>query len=93
MLKIFVPGRICLFGEHSDWAGQMRKFNSDIRPGRALVVCTEQGIYANAECSEKLVITTFDTDGKEISAEYNSSFAYQKYLLHLGKSIFTDKVK
>ncbi|MDF0556502.1 galactokinase family protein [Kamptonema sp. UHCC 0994] len=20
-MKIFVPGRLCLFGEHSDWAG------------------------------------------------------------------------
>jgi UTP-glucose-1-phosphate uridylyltransferase/mevalonate kinase len=49
----------------------MRKFNSDIRPGLALVVCTEQGIYANAECSEKLIITSLDSDDKEISAEYN----------------------
>ena len=21
MLKLFVPGRLCLFGEHTDWAG------------------------------------------------------------------------
>ncbi|MCB0002160.1 MAG: GHMP kinase, partial [Anaerolineae bacterium] len=24
-MKIFVPGRICLFGEHSDWAGGYRR--------------------------------------------------------------------
>ena len=24
-LDLFVPGRLCLFGEHSDWAGSMRK--------------------------------------------------------------------
>jgi galactokinase len=24
-LELFVPGRLCLFGEHSDWAGAMRK--------------------------------------------------------------------
>lgn len=24
-LQIFVPGRLCLFGEHSDWAGSYRK--------------------------------------------------------------------
>jgi galactokinase len=23
-MKLFVPGRICLFGEHSDWAGGYR---------------------------------------------------------------------
>jgi len=24
-MQIFVPGRICLFGEHSDWAGGYRR--------------------------------------------------------------------
>ena len=24
--EIFVPGRLGLFGEHSDWAGAMRKY-------------------------------------------------------------------
>jgi hypothetical protein len=23
--EVFVPGRLCLFGEHSDWAGQYRR--------------------------------------------------------------------
>jgi galactokinase len=23
--ELFVPGRLCIFGEHSDWAGAMRK--------------------------------------------------------------------
>ena len=25
-LELFVPGRLCLFGEHSDWSGAMRKW-------------------------------------------------------------------
>ena len=29
--EIFVPGRLCLFGEHSDWAGKYRTMN---RPKR-----------------------------------------------------------
>ena len=29
-MKIFVPGRICLFGEHSDWAGGYRRINADL---------------------------------------------------------------
>lgn len=45
-LELFVPGRLCLFGEHSDWAGAMRKYNSEIVPGRTIVVGTEQGLYA-----------------------------------------------
>ena len=30
MMKIFVPGRICLFGEHTDWAGGHRRTNADL---------------------------------------------------------------
>lgn len=46
---LFVPGRLCLFGEHSDWAGKYRAMNSEIVPGVAIVTGTEQGIYATAE--------------------------------------------
>ena len=31
--EVFVPGRVCLFGEHSDWAGGHRRINSAIVPG------------------------------------------------------------
>ena len=37
-IELFVPGRLCLFGEHSDWAGHYRKHNADLLPGRTLVV-------------------------------------------------------
>jgi len=29
-MKLFVPGRICLFGEHSDWAGGYLRINAAI---------------------------------------------------------------
>jgi galactokinase len=45
-MKIFVPGRICLFGEHSDWAGGHRRINADIEKGYTLISGTNQGIYA-----------------------------------------------
>ena len=48
-IKIFLPGRLCLFGEHSDWAGKYRSINSEIEKGYALVVGTNQGIYANVK--------------------------------------------
>jgi len=28
-MNIFVPGGICLFGEHSDWAGGYRRINAE----------------------------------------------------------------
>ncbi|MBE9166625.1 GHMP kinase [Pleurocapsales cyanobacterium LEGE 06147] len=48
-MKLFVPGRLCLFGEHSDWAGEYRRLNSNLEKGYALIVGTNQGIYAESE--------------------------------------------
>jgi UTP-glucose-1-phosphate uridylyltransferase/mevalonate kinase len=45
-MEIFVPGRICLFGEHSDWAGGYRRINADLEKGYTLITGTNQGIYA-----------------------------------------------
>ena len=51
MIKLFVPGRLCLFGEHTDWAGHYRTMNADIAPGAAIVTGIEQGVYAEVEKS------------------------------------------
>ena len=51
MIKLFVPGRLCLFGEHTDWAGHYRTMNAEIAPGAAIVTGIEQGIYAEVEKS------------------------------------------
>ena len=51
LIKLFVPGRLCLFGEHTDWAGHYRTMNADIAPGAAIVTGIEQGIYAEVEKS------------------------------------------
>lgn len=51
MIKLFVPGRLCLFGEHTDWAGHYRTMNADIDPGAAIVTGIEQGIYAEVDKS------------------------------------------
>lgn len=48
-MRIFVPGRLCLFGEHSDWAGEYRTINPEIKKGYTLIVGTNQGIYANVK--------------------------------------------
>ena len=48
-MKIFVPGRLCLFGEHSDWAGGYRRLNSKLEKGYTLLVGTNQGLYAEVK--------------------------------------------
>ena len=50
-IDLFVPGRLCLFGEHTDWAGKYRTMNADIVPGASIVTGIEQGIYAEVEKS------------------------------------------
>jgi len=66
-VKIFVPGRICLFGEHSDWAGGYRRFNADIGEGFTLLVGTDQGIYAEVQPHPyALLLTSTTPDGEKI---------------------------
>jgi UTP-glucose-1-phosphate uridylyltransferase/mevalonate kinase len=63
-MKMFVPGRICLFGEHSDWAGGYRRINANIEKGYTLITGTNQGIYAEVEPHPNaLVLTSRTTEG------------------------------
>lgn len=55
-IELFVPGRLCLLGEHSDWAGTNRMMNSAIVPGCAIVTGIDQGIYATAQKAENFII-------------------------------------
>lgn len=66
-MNIFVPGRICLFGEHSDWAGGYRRINADIEKGYTLICGTNQGIHAEVEPHPTaLVLTSTTPDGQVI---------------------------
>lgn len=57
-MELFVPGRLCLMGEHSDWAGLHRVMNAKVRPGQAIVTGIEQGIYATVEKSDRFIVTS-----------------------------------
>jgi len=64
-LKIFVPGRICLLGEHSDWAGGYRRINAALERGYCLICGTEQGVYAEVgPHPSALVLTATTPNGK-----------------------------
>ena len=63
-MKIFVPGRICLFGEHTDWAGGYRRINADLEKGYAIISSTNQGLYAGVHPHPtKLILRTTLSDG------------------------------
>jgi UTP-glucose-1-phosphate uridylyltransferase/mevalonate kinase len=48
-MNIFVPGRICLFGEHTDWAGSYRRINAELEKGFTIISGTNQGLHAEVE--------------------------------------------
>ena len=54
-MKLFVPGRLCLFGEHSDWAANYRASNPQLEKGYAIAVGTNQGIYAQVQPHPNLI--------------------------------------
>jgi UTP-glucose-1-phosphate uridylyltransferase/mevalonate kinase len=63
-MKIFVPGRICLFGEHTDWAGGYRRVNADLEKGYAIIASTNQGLHAEVNPHPtKLILRTTLSDG------------------------------
>jgi len=66
-INLFVPGRVCLFGEHSDWAGGYRRIDSSITPGYTIVTGTTHGIYARvASNPTHLKLLSTLPDGKKI---------------------------
>ena len=82
-MKLFVPGRLCLFGEHTDWAGHYRTMNANIKPGAAIVTGIEQGIYAEVEKS-----STFEmySSAPEINDVWQDCRMDEAELKHIAKS-------
>lgn len=56
-IELFVSGRLCLFGEHSDWAA-----NYDLHKGYCIVVGTDQGLTARARPAEDFRVETLVSD-------------------------------
>jgi UTP-glucose-1-phosphate uridylyltransferase/mevalonate kinase len=65
-MKLFVPGRICLFGEHSDWAGGYRRMNAELAKGFTIITGTNQGLHAEVRPHPtKLVFRSTLSDGRK----------------------------
>jgi len=54
--EVFVPGRVCLFGEHPDWAGGHRRTNSQVEKGYAIIAGTSQGLFASVKANSSLFV-------------------------------------
>lgn len=77
-IELFVPGRLCLFGEHSDWAGKYRSMNADILPGSAIVTGIEQGISATAERADRFIVTSSAPEITKIWTDFSCQMDSQE---------------
>ncbi len=63
-MKLFVPGRVCLLGEHSDWAATYRGADPQLEKGYAIIAGTDQGIHAEVTSHPSaLVLRATTPDG------------------------------
>jgi galactokinase len=70
-LELFVPGRVCLFGEHSDWAGGFRREDPTIPVGKCLISGTNQGLYARVakHDQDRLILKSTLDHGEQMEIE------------------------
>lgn len=84
-IEIFVPGRLCLFGEHSDWASTYQNVNSEIEGGAAIVNAISEGIFAEASINKKIILK--EKKYKSINCNYEDidfiikQYPFWKYVL------------
>lgn len=64
--ELFVPGRVCILGEHSDWAGGFRRFNPDLLPGRTIVCGTNDGLHARVRRHPSALVMKTTTEKGEV---------------------------
>lgn len=65
-IELFVPGRLCLFGEHSDWAGKYVSQNPEILEGQAIVTGINLGIYATAKTHDRFYVKSINQDNETL---------------------------
>lgn len=75
---LFVPGRLCLFGEHSDWAAEY-----GLTKGHCLVIGTDQGLSATARRADGFTVETLlpDIDGRPTGRSRQMSCSWEAQTL------------
>ena len=72
MSRVFVPGRVCLLGEHSDWAGAR---DASDGPGACVVVGTREGVSARCGVGEGPLFRMVGADGDAFECDTSSDDA------------------
>ena len=87
-VRLFVPGRICLFGEHSDWAGGHRRSNANLEKGYTLICGTGQGIYADVQPHRNALRLTSMTPDGTVRGPFEIPMQPERLLAHAQRGGF-----
>ena len=67
-INLFVAGRLCLLGEHSDWTFEYKELNKDLLPGYTIATAIDKGIYATVKKDTKF---SFKMGDKKFNSKMN----------------------
>lgn len=82
-LELFVPGRLCLIGEHSDWQYLYKSKNNNIESGVAITTSLDMGISARVYKSNRIEINYLDKKMIEIDLEEIHSYLYDDFFKYI----------
>ena len=68
-INLFVPGRVSIIGELSDWVCEYKHLNDSIVCGEAVAAGIDKGIYATVKKSDKFI---YRFDGKVFECEMDN---------------------
>ena len=74
-VSIFVPGRLCILGEHSDWAAGYRTQNKKLEKGYAIVAGLNLGVYLKGRKSSGF---SYEYNGNRINLSCNQLMTYSQ---------------
>jgi len=78
-----VPGRLCILGEHTDWAGEYRADNAAVPVGVTVVCVTMEGLYARCNYCGPCYLKFECSSGNPLSDSPSLNVQLDKYQLQL----------
>lgn len=78
--EIFVPGRLCILGEHTDWAAEYSA-ESPIATnisGYAIVCTTNEGLYSRINHLPDLKLVFLSSDCRGMVRSFTAALAYSQ---------------
>ncbi len=90
-INLFIPGRLCVFGEHSDWASLYRKIDKKIEKGYAITIGIDLGIDCEVKYSECFIL---NDNNKSFSCRMdenllNKCIQDSTYYSYVASSVYT----